>query len=343
MIAFCRSIKIREGEMVHMISFMKVVLCGIILLVSFSTSAATAEQKGKPIKIGVHLYVHHPNIDAVYTGFKEVVDKWAAGKSTPVAYDLQNATGDITVATQIARKQAAERPNLIMAVGTPSVQAAKRATSDIPIIFGAMTDPVSAGLVKSMEAPGGNATGTSDVGPYDEQLKLIRDLFPEARVIGVIRNPGEANSVASMKIIDNSLPKWKFLKIEAPVANTSEVLPAAQSLVGRCDVFYMPADNTVLSALDAVVNVARAKKIPLFVGDEGSVKMGAVATIGIDYLELGRVTGEIAIKVLEGTPPGAIPVAFGTANRLIVNLEAASQQGVNFPSALLEKAKVIKQ
>jgi len=304
---------------------------------------AAAEKKPKPIKIGVQLYVHHPNIDAVYAGFKEVVDKWAAGKNTTVQYDLQNATGDISIATQIARKQVADKPNLILVVGTPSVQATKRATSEIPIIFGAMTDPVSAGMVKSMEAPGGNATGTSDIGPYDEQLGLIRNLFPDAKAIGVIRNPGEANSVASMKIIDNSLVKWKFLKVEAPVANTSEVLPAAQSLVGRCDIFYMPADNTVLSALDAVVNVARANKIPLFVGDEGSVEKGAVATIGIDYLQLGRSTGEIAVKVLEGTPPGSIPVAFGTATRLVVNLEAARQQGVDFPPALLEKAKVIKQ
>lgn len=306
-------------------------------------NASAVEQKPKDIKIAVNLYVYHPNIVAIYEGFKEVVDKWALGKNTTVQYDLQNAMGDISIATQIARKQVAEKPNLILVVGTPSVQATRRATADIPIIFGAMTDPVSAGIVKSMEAPRGNCTGTSDIGPYDQQLELIRNLFPNAKAIGVIRNPGEANSVASMKIIDNLLVKWKFLKVEAPVANTSEVLPAAQSLVGRCDIFYIPADNTVLSALAAVVNVARANKIPLFVGDEGSVKMGAVATIGIDYLQLGRATGEIAIKVLEGTSPGSIPVAFGTATRLIINLEAARQQGVNFPQSLLEKAKVIKE
>jgi putative ABC transport system substrate-binding protein len=319
----------------------------IVIAFTFSLcvfeNASAVEKEPKNIKIAVNLYVYHPNIAAVYEGFKEVVDKWALGKNTTVQYDLQNATGDISIATQIARKQAAEKPNLILVVGTPSVQATKRATSDIPIIFGAMTDPVSAGIVKSMEVPGGNCTGTSDIGPYDQQLELIRNLFPNAKAVGIIRNPGEANSVASMKIIDNLLVKWKFLKVEAPVANTSEVLPAAQSLVGRCDIFYMPADNTVLSALAAVVNVARANKIPLFVGDEGSVKMGAVATIGIDYLQLGRATGEIAIKVLEGASPGSIPVVFGTATRLIINLEAARQQGVNFPQSLLEKAKVIKE
>ncbi|MCX5814510.1 MAG: ABC transporter substrate-binding protein [Proteobacteria bacterium] len=324
-------------------------ICRRMIVFAFALSmfipgyTSADEKKPKPVKIGVNLYVHHPNIDAVYNGFKEVVDRWAVSKNTAVKYDLQNATGDISIATQIARKQVAEKPNLILAVGTPSVQATKRATLKIPIIFGAMTDPVSAGVVKSMKAPGGNCTGTSDIGPYDEQLQLIRTLLPNARVIGIIRNPGEANSVASIKIIDSLLNKWKFLKVEASVANTSEVLPAAQSLVGRCDIFYMPADNTVLSALDAVINVARANKIPLFVGDEGSVEMGAVATIGIDYLQLGRATGEIAVKVLGGTPPGSIPVMFGAANRLIINLEAARQQGVEFPKSLLQKAKVIKQ
>lgn len=322
-------------------------LCIIFLSLTFSLCApfflSAAENRPKDVTIAVNLFVHHPNIEAVYQGFKEVVNEWARQENRAIRYDLQNATGDVSIATQIARKQAADRPSLILAIGTPSVQVSKRITSKIPIIFGAMTDPVSAGVVKSMEAPGTNCTGTSDIGPYDKQLKLIRDLFPNAKAIGVIRNPGEANSVASMRIIDNSLVKWKFLKIEAPVSNTSEVLPAAQSLVGRCDVFYMPADNTVLSALDAVVNVARANKIPLFVGDEGSVEMGAVATIGIDYLQLGRVTGEIAVKVLTGTPPGSIPVAFGTATRLVINLEAARQQGVTIPPALLEKAKVVKQ
>lgn len=327
----------------------RMIICLYMIVIAFTFSlcvfenASAVEKESKDIQIAVNLYVYHPNIAAVYEGFKEVVDKWALGKNTTVQYDLQNATGDISIATQIARKQAAEKPNLILVVGTPSVQATRRATSDIPIIFGAMTDPVSAGIVKSMEAPGGNCTGTSDIGPYDQQLELIRNLFPNAKAVGIIRNPGEANSVASMKIIDNLLVKWKFLKVEAPVANTSEVLPAAQSLVGRCDIFYMPADNTVLSALAAVVNVARANKIPLFVGDEGSVEMGAVATIGIDYLQLGRATGEIAIKVLEGTSPGSIPVMFGTATRLIINLEAARQQGVDFPQSLLEKAKVIKE
>ena len=175
----------------------RIIICLYMIVIAFTFSlcvfenVSAVEKEPKNIKIAVNLYVYHPNIAAIYEGFKEVVDKWALGKNTTVQYDLQNATGDISIATQIARKQAAEKPNLILVVGTPSVQATRRATSDIPIIFGAMTDPVSAGIVKSMDAPGGNCTGTSDIGPYDQQLELIRNLFPNAKAVGIIRNPGE--------------------------------------------------------------------------------------------------------------------------------------------------------
>ncbi len=327
----------------HIVLIFTIFAICVLLYPKNSLSMGSAQTQPKTINIAVNLFVQHPNIDAVYEGFREVVGARAEQQDIDIQYDLQNALGDVSVANQIARKQVADNPGLILSVGTPSVQASKRATSQIPIIFGAMTDPIAAGVVNSLEVPGGNCTGTSDAGPYDKQIKLIRQLLPDAQKIGIIRNPGESNSVAAMKTIDKDLMNWNFTKIEVPVSNTSEVLAAANALVKRCDVFYIPPDNTVLSALDAVISVARANKIPLFVTDEGSVEMGAVATIGIDYLQLGRVTGNIAIKVLQGTPPGSIPVAFGEATQLVVNLDAARQQGVEFPSSLLEKAKVLKK
>lgn len=295
------------------------------------------------VLIAVNQYVEHPNLEAVFDGFKASVDEWAKSHGVQVEYDRQNANGDPSTAFQIARQQLAKNPRVILALATPSAQAAVRSTSSVPIVFGAITDPVGAGLVKSLDAPGGNVTGTSDIGPYDRQFELIRKLLPGAKRVGVIRNPGEANSVASMKIIDAAIAKSNFQKVEVSVANTSEVLAAARSLAGRCDLFYMPADNTVLSALPAVASVANTRKIPLFVGDEGSVKLGAAATIGIDYNQLGRATGDMAVKILDGGSPSSIPVARGQADRLIVNPRAAAQQGLHFPEELLRNAKVIEQ
>jgi len=323
------------------------------LALSLVTMFSCARKESKPsslelpdrgsILIAVNQYVEHPNLALVFEGFKETVDSWGKVHGVEVRYDRKIAGADASVATQIARQQISANPRLILALATPSAQAAARVNTTVPIVFGAITDPVAAGLVKSLAAPGGNVTGSSDIGPYRRQFELIRKLLPAAKTVGVIRNPGESNSVSSMALIDPAIQRAGFKKIEASVATTSEVLAAARSLVGRCDLFYMPADNTVLSALPAVAGVCDSNKIPLFVGDEGSVDLGAAATIGIDYYQLGRATGEIATRILNGESPAKIPVAFGTADRVVVNLEAAKKQGVQFPTEVLKGAKVLKQ
>ena len=313
-----------------------------LVLLCLACFLQSCRKKQNDIEIAVNQYVHHPNLEATYKGFCEVVDKWALNKNLKVNYKLQIANGDPSISTQIARQQVATNPQLILALATPSAQATIKATSTIPVVFGAITDPVAAGLVKSFENPGENATGSSDQWPYEKQFDLIRKLCPEAHTIGFVLNPGEVNTQASMKMIDVALKKYGFEKVEASVANTSEILAAAQSLIGRCDVLYAPADNTVLSGLDAFVRVAQTNKIPLFVGDEGSVSKGGVATYGINYLELGRATGEIAIKILEGTPPSQIPVVKGSGTQLIVNVNAATKQGLKIPNEILKNAKVVE-
>lgn len=300
------------------------------------------KDRGDAVVVAVNQYVHHPNLAATLDGFKEVVDEWAKAKGVEVEYKVQVANGNTTVATQIARQQAGQKPNLILALATPSAQAAAKATKSIPIVFGAITDPVEAGLVESLVEPGGNVTGSSDQWPYDKQFELMRRLRSEAKVIGIVLNPGEANTVASMKRIDPALAKFGFSKVEAAVSNTSEVLMAAQSLVGRVDLFFAPADNTVLSGLDAFAKVARINKIPLFVGDEGSVKKGGVATYGVDYKELGRQTGELAVRILEGGEASAIPVVVGSGAHLLVNPAAAREQGLELPEDVLREAAVVE-
>ncbi len=318
---------------------MRLAACCVLALAALH--GCSGGEKG--VLVAVNQYVHHPNLDATYAGFREVVDDWAARKNQKVVYELQIANGDVSVANQIARQQVAKKPALVLALATPSAQASIKATSTVPVIFGAITDPVAAGLVESMERPGANATGSSDRWPYERQFDLIRRLRPDAKTIGIVLNPGEANTVASMTLIDPILQGLGFRKAEAPVSNTSEVFAAAQSLAGRCDVFYAPADNTVLSGLDAFVKVAETKKIPLFAGDEGSVRKGAAATYGINYEDLGRETGRLAVRVLEGASPGDLPVAVGTAGRLIVNLDAAGRQGLTFSQEQLQEAIVVGQ
>ena len=312
------------------------------LVLALVFTFADCSEKSSSIKIAVNQYVHHPNLSATFKGFQDVVASWAKVHGKAVQYDVQNANGDVSIATQIARQQAAAKPNLILALATPSAQASAKATTSIPIVFGAITDPVAAGLVKSAESPGGNVTGSSDRWPYEKQFELIKKLRPQAQTVGIVLNPGESNTVASMKLIDAALNKNMLKKVEAPVSNTGEIFGAAQSLVGKCEVFFAPADNTVLSGLDAFVKIAQTNQIPLFVGDEGSLLKGGVATYGIDYYQLGQATGEVACKILDGAKPGQIPVVVGTSGRLIINPNAAAKQGLIIPAEILKQAKIVE-
>jgi len=294
----------------------------------------------KDILITVNQYVYHPNLEKTYKGVQDVVNEWATENKKTVKYDFQVANGEVPLATQIAQQQVFKKPNVILALGTPSAQASKQATNKIPIIFGAVTDPVKAGLVNSLEVPGGNVTGSSDQWPYEEQFKFFRSVLPDAKRIGIVLNPGESNTEASMKIIRYVAEKYGFEIVEAPVASTSEIFSAAKSLVGRCDIFFAPADNTVLSGLGAFVQVARTNRIPLFVGDEGSVEKGGIATLGIDYYELGRETGKLVVEVLNGKDISKLPVVVGSSGKLVVNKEAMEFFNITIPKEYETNAEI---
>lgn len=301
------------------------------LLIAISVLGLTACQERKDILIAVNQYVYHPNLEKTYGGIQEVLNEWAGKNNRTVEYDFQVANGDASTATQIARQQILKKPDIILALATPSAQASQKVAGRTPVIFGSVTDPIAAGLVDSFEKPGKNITGSSDQWPYDEQFRFMRTTIPNAKKIGVLLNPGEANTGASMKMVRGIVGKYGFDLLEVPVSSTAEIYSAANSLVGKCDIFFAPADNTVLSGLEAFVKVARTNNIPLFVGDEGSVEKGGIAAFGIDYFDLGKETGRIIIRVLEGADVSRIPVSIGSAGKLMVNKEAAEFFGIRIP------------
>lgn len=313
----------------------KINILFFIILSVFSIAPAFA----KEIKIAVNQYVHHPNLTEVLNGFTEVMDAWAQKNSHIINYDIKNAVGNTPSALLIARQQAYSKNDLILALATPSAQAAVGQKPMIPIVFAAITDPVTAGLVKSLENPQGNATGTSDIGPYEKQFELFRQVFPNAIKVGVLHNPSEINSVVSMRIIRQAARKYNFILREVPISSTNEVIAGARTISTDSDIFYMPADNTVLSSLSAIVRIAEAKKIPLLVGDEGSVKLGGLFTLGVNYYKSGQETAKIGIQILEGKKPSEIPVSTGRSTRLVINVPKAIQADIRFPAIILHKLK----
>jgi putative ABC transport system substrate-binding protein len=236
-----------------------------------------------------------------------------------------------------------ENPTVIVPISTPSAQAVVAATQDIPVVFTAVTDPLDAKLVTNMEKPGGNVTGMSDLAPIAKHLALIREILPNAKVIGMPYNPGEANGVALLKLVKKEAPALGFTVIEAPAAKSSDVMTATQSLIGKVDAIYVSTDNQIVSAFASVVKVGVDNQIPVFAGDTDSVARGAIAAIGFDYYDVGRQTGKIVARVLKGEKPGDIPVQGVETVQLYVNPGAAKAMGVAIPDAVLQRAKKIIQ
>lgn len=311
-----------------------IVALGILWYLTFSPRQTTET------RVGIVQIVSQPLLDATRKGFIDRMAELGYLAEKNVTYDYQNAEGDQSVAVQIIKKFVTEDVSLIFALGTAAAQAAVKETKTIPVVFGAITDPVESKLAESLSKPGGNKTGTSDRWPYERQVALIKKLVPTAKKVGIVLNPGESNTVASMQHIRPALAKEGLEGIEAPVSNTAEVLTAASTLVGRCDALLVPADNTVIAAMASMVKVANENRIPLFVGDIRSVETGALATYGNDYYSIGKKSAEIAVKVLrENVQPGSIPVGLGTDVDLVINLKAAEKQGVSVPESLLSQAK----
>jgi putative ABC transport system substrate-binding protein len=230
---------------------------------------------------------------------------------------------------------------VIVAIATPSAQAMVTATQTIPVVFTAVTDPVAAQIVKDRKAPGGNVTGISDFSPLEAQFDLIKELVPAAKKIGVVFNPGEANSVALLNAVKALAPARNLQIVEASAGRTADVSAAAQSLVGKVDALYLPTDNTIISALGTVLAVGTDNKLPVFTGDTESVQKGSVASIGFDYFQVGLETGAVVVRILKGEKPGAIPVSNASGSNLVINAKAAAAMGVTVPPAVLARAKQV--
>lgn len=289
---------------------------------------ANANNDGESFVIGATQILEHPSLDAAYDGFKAAIEE--AGLN--VKYDYQNAQNDQNNVKTISDNFVADDVDLIFANSTPSALGALNATSEIPILFTSVTDAVEAGLVDAMDEPGDNITGVVDLHPdaIKFTVEFIDKYFKDATV-GLIYNSGEANSVTQIKAVQEAAEGTSLTMKERTVANSSEVKQAATTLSGDVDVFYIVTDNTVVSALDSVSEVANEQKIPMVVGEPDSLSKDGFATYGIDYFTIGHRTGEMAVEILKGEKtPGDIDVEYPEDMQLIINKDAAEKQGVEW-------------
>ncbi len=295
-------------------------------------ASGDAQGGDKSYKIGIALIQTHPALDAVAAGFKEAFEE--AG--VEVVYDEQNAQGDQSTLTNIANGFASSDNDGYLAIATPTAQALANVIQDKPIVFGAVTDPVAAGLVPSWEAPDANVTGVSDLNPMKEQLELIKEALPEAKTVGIVYSSGEVNSEVQVAEAEKYATDLGFEIKTATITNTNEVQQAAESL--NVDAYLIPTDNAVVSAAESVIQVAEDKGTPVFASDESTMERGAAAGLSVNYTQQGRDAAKILVKMLGGTKASEIPVETQKEFDLFVNEAGATAQGFTLPESIVSRA-----
>jgi len=312
-------------------------LLAAFMVVGLWISPITLCAESKERVISVSQFMLHPALDALLKGFKDALQ----GHDVRVKYNIHIANGDESANVEIAKRIANEHPDLVLAISTPSAQACLKNLPDATILFSAVTDPVAAGLVSSLDKPGPNITGMTDMSPVERHIALIQELQPKLKKLGVLYNPNETNSLSLVKILQEQCRKRGIEVVGKTVEKKEKVAEAAADLVGQCDAIYIPTDNTVVTAMESVARICGKNRRPLYAADVDSVPRGAVISLAIDYYGMGRQTARMAERLLQGETPSSIPVESLEDYRIHINLKAAEIMGIELPVSLLHSADVI--
>ena len=291
------------------------------------------------IKIGILQQLEHPSLDQSREGFIQALADNGYVDGENIVIDYQNAQADQSNLSNMADRLVSNKSDLILAIATGAAQTVAGKTSDIPVLITAVTDPVDAGVVNSMENPGTNVSGTSDASPMKEQLELLLTLKDEVETAGLLYTSSEDNSVLQISQAKAILDDMKVAYVEQTVTNSNDVQQAVQSLVNKCDAIYIPTDNVLASSMALVADITWPAGIPVVTGAESMVTDGGLATLGLSYYNLGYQTGEMAVKVLEGADISTMPVETQKEYAYIVNGDAVKAMGITLPAELAQYVK----
>lgn len=314
----------------------QVVLVLVIVIGVLARFPQRFEAAGDRHSIGIIQYVEHQALDASREGFLAALaaNGYLDGESIDV--DYQNAQGDASNLSTISDRFVGRKVDLVLAIATPAAQSIASKTTEIPILGTAITDYVVARLVDSVEHPGGNISGTTDMNPVKEQIDLIVTLVPDVQTVGLLYTSSEDNSTLQARLAKEAILALGLDYVEVTISSSSEVQQATQSIVRRVDAIYIPTDNIFASAMPIVYGVVSQSKTPVIVGETGMARAGGVATLGINYYDLGYQTGEMAVQVLEGESPANMPIEGAKGFDYAVNGEMAKEIGLEIPAHLLD-------
>ncbi|HJV36003.1 ABC transporter substrate-binding protein [Geomonas sp.] len=318
----------------------RISLASAVLAVALSVSSVFAAPA--PPLIGVSKIVSHPALDAVEKGLQDEL----ASLKVNAQFDLQNANGDSNTAASIANKFKSENVAVAVGIATPTAQALVNTLKTTPVVFSAVTDPVKAGLVKSVSKGSKHVTGVSDMTPVKQQIELLLKMKKVKR-LGHIYTSSEENAVVLAGVVKQACKDLHIEFVETTVSKSSEVKEAMQSIIRRVDAVYISTDNTVVSAMSAVTDVAMKNKVPVMSADPSSAeKFPVLAAWGFDYYKMGRVTGKMVAEILKGKHPEQMPTRFMTKASdvdLLINLDVAKKLGLTVPQDLVKSANKVVQ
>ncbi|MGV3080450.1 tryptophan ABC transporter substrate-binding protein [Streptococcus sp. 32226D021BW] len=316
------------------------VVAALFMTQKEQSNSSTSTEK---VKIGVLQFVTHDSLDEIYKGIKAGLEEGGYSTTDNLDIDFMNAEADQSQVQTMSKKLVDNGNELLIGIATPAAQGLANATTELPIIMGAVTDPVGANLVKDLKNPGGNITGVSDQTPVADAVSLIKEITPEAKTIGVLYSSNEDNSKIQVAEFKAAAEEAGYTVLEYAVASSNELASTVEVATSKTDVLFTPVDNTVASAFSTVVSVANKTKTPIFTSVEDMVEGGGIASVTLSQYDLGVATGKMAAKILDGANPGDTPVQIFKEGTVVVNQKVAKELGISLSEEIINKAsKVIE-
>lgn len=329
---------VSEGTKMQISRWMKT--AAVAAMVSAALTGCGEDKKAEaPKTIGIVQLVEHDALDAANRGITDALKE----RGVTMEIDRQNAQADQSNLRNIAQRFVSHNYPLIFAIATPAAQTVANATSTTPIVATAVTDFAVAKLVKDNAKPGTNVTGSSDMNPIAAQTELLLKLVPNAKTVGTIYNSSEINSQLQIDILRKELEKHGVALAEATISSVNDIQQAAQSLVGKVDVMYVPTDNVVASSMPTLYRVTQAAKLAVVAGEAGMVKSGATATVAVDYYNLGKIAGNMGADILEGkAKPQDMPIRYQTEFNVVLNEPIVKKLGLTVPEDVAKNVTWVK-
>ena len=327
----------KNKALIGTLAALALLVVGVLFVSQRQETSSSSEDK--VVKIGILQFVTHNALDEIERGIEDGLAD-AGYEGSNVELTVLNAEADQSKIQTMSKKLVDDGNDVVIGIATPAAQGLASATSDIPVVMGAISDPVGAKLVKNLDKPEGNVTGVSNHVPHAQTVELIQTITPDAKTIGVLYASSEDNSVSQVKEFTQYAEEAGLTVVEYAVPSTNEITTTMSVMTGKVDAIFVPQDNTIASAFPTVVTAANAAKIPVYSSVDTMVKQGSIASVAQSQYDLGLETAKIAVKILAGKKVSEVPVKVVDTGVPTVNLKAAKELGITIPDSLLEEANI---